>query len=112
MPSLYNSVDIVVLPSYREGLPKGLIEAAACATPLVATDVPGSREVVEDGVNGLLVEPRDSASLAKAMERLIGDGNARLTMGRAGREKVLAQFEEENVNRQTLAIYRELAPGE
>jgi glycosyltransferase involved in cell wall biosynthesis len=112
MPSLYNSVDIVVLPSYREGLPKGLIEAAACAKPLIATDVPGCRVVVEDGVNGLLVKPRDSTSLAKAMERLISDGTARLAMGRAGREKVLAQFEEQIVNRQTLAVYRELAEGE
>lgn len=108
MPTLYRSVDIVVLPSYREGLPKGLIEAAACAKPLIATDVPGCREVVEDGVTGFLVKPRDSASLAQTIERLISDGDSCSAMGRAGREKVLAQFEEKIVNRQTLAVYREL----
>ncbi len=60
MPALLADVDMVVLPSYREGLPKGLIEAAACALPLVTTDVPGCREVVSDGVDGLLVPVRDA----------------------------------------------------
>ena len=63
MPALFRSVDLVVLPSYREGLPKGLIEAAACGRPLVTTDVPGCREVVTDGVEGLLVPARDAQAL-------------------------------------------------
>src|SRR5690606_4362554 len=67
MPALMQSVDVVALPSYREGLPKGLIEAAACAAALVTTDVPGCRDVVTDGVDGLLVPPRDAKALASAI---------------------------------------------
>jgi len=72
MPSLLRSVQVVVLPSYREGLPKGLIEAAACGLPLVTTDVPGCREVVTDGVDGLLVPVKDANALAAAILRFQG----------------------------------------
>ena len=67
MPAVLAGADIVALPSYREGLPKSLIEAAACARPLITTDVPGCREVVTDGVDGLLVPARDAISLARAI---------------------------------------------
>ena len=88
----------VVLPSYREGLPRSLLEAAAMERPLIAADVPGCRDVVEDGVNGYLCDPRDSRSLASAMRRMAALSPAeRLAMGQAGRRKVQEQFGEELV---------------
>lgn len=108
MPALFASVDVVVLPSYREGLPKGLIEAAACALPLVATDVPGCREVVSDGVDGLLVPVRDASALAGAIARLQDDPVLARRLGEAARAKALEQFEEGVVIKATMAVYREL----
>ena len=108
MPALFASVDMVVLPSYREGLPKGLIEAAACALPLVTTDVPGCREVVRDGVEGLLVPVRDADSLAEAIARLYADPALAGQLGAAARERALAEFDEGIVIRRTLDVYREL----
>jgi glycosyltransferase involved in cell wall biosynthesis len=108
MPALFASVDVVVLPSYREGLPKGLIEAAACALPLVTTDVPGCREVVSDGVDGLLVPVRDAAALARAIARLQDDPALARRLGEAARIKALALFDERVVVDATLAVYREL----
>jgi glycosyltransferase involved in cell wall biosynthesis len=85
----------VVLPSYREGLPRTLLEAAAMARPLVATDVPGCREVVEQGVNGCLCAARNSISLAKAMKQVAElSPEQREQMGRASRSKVQEQFSE------------------
>ncbi len=108
MPALFASVDMVVLPSYREGLPKGLIEAAACALPLVTTDVPGCREVVTDGVDGLLVPVRDAAALANAIARLQDDPALAATLGAAARTKALAMFDERIVIEKTIDVYREL----
>lgn len=109
MPAVLASSHVVCLPSYRgEGLPKVLLEAAACGRPLVATDVPGCREIVIDGGNGLLVPPRDAPALADAIGRLLADPDLRAAMGRRGRELVEAQFSEERVVAQTLALYREL----
>ena len=108
MPSLYHCADIVVLPSYREGLPKSLIEAAACGTALVTTDVPGCREVVTNGVDGLLVPLRDSTALAAAIRRLIDDPILRQTLGEAARAKAAREFDEQIVIDKTLAVYREL----
>ena len=110
MPGLLHSVDAVVLPSYREGLPKGLIEAAACALPLVTTDVPGCRDVVADGVDGLLVPPKDSQALAEAIARLAREPELCRRLGSAARQKVLASFEETTIVEQTLNVYRELMP--
>ncbi|WP_233347982.1 glycosyltransferase family 4 protein [Luteimonas sp. MC1572] len=110
MAALFASVDVVVLPSYREGLPKGLIEAAACALPLVTTDVPGCREVVSDGVDGLLVPVRDAAALAAAIARLHDDPELAARFGKAARAKALAEFDEKIVIDRTLAVYRELLP--
>lgn len=109
MAALFASVDMVVLPSYyREGLPKSLIEAAACALPLVTCDAPGCREVVTDEVDGLRVPPRDSGALADAMARLIESPELRTRYGQAARAKALAEFDEKIVIEKTLAVYREL----
>ncbi len=108
MPALFASVDMVVLPSYREGLPKGLIEAAACALPLVTTDVPGCRQVVTDGVDGLLVPARDADALARAISRLQDDPDLATRLGQAARAKALAEFDEKIVIERTMAVYREL----
>lgn len=88
----------VVLPSYREGLPRSLLEAGAMGRPLVATDVPGCREVVDDGVNGMLCAVRDSASLALSMKRLAKlTREERSAMGSASRRKIEAKFSEDVV---------------
>ena len=109
MPSVYHAAHIACLPSYyREGLPKVLLEAAACGRPLITTDAPGCREVVQDGDNGILVTPRDAQSLARAIGKLIEDEKLRRTMGKRGREIILKDFSSELVVRETLGIYREL----
>lgn len=96
--------DVVVLPSYREGAPRTLIEAAAMARATVATDVPGCRHVVDDGLTGLLCAPRDAADLARAMTEMIDLGEAgRDAMGRAGRAFMERAFDEKIV----VAAYRE-----
>jgi glycosyltransferase involved in cell wall biosynthesis len=95
----------VVLPSYREGLPRSLLEAAAMARPLIASDVPGCRDVVDDGVNGFLCKVRDSTSLAAAMRRLLELPRAQqLAMGEAGRRKVQERFSEAFVIRAYLDV--------
>ncbi|KAF1695316.1 glycosyltransferase family 4 protein [Pseudoxanthomonas koreensis] len=111
MPALFDSVDVVALPSYREGLPKGLIEAGASGKALVTTDVPGCREVVSDGVDGLLVPVRDAAALAAAIARLHDDPALGRRLGDAARERALAEFDERIVIERTLAVYRELPIG-
>ena len=108
MPALLASVDVVALPSYREGLPKGLVEAAASGCALVTTDVPGCQEVVEHEVDGLRVPVRDADALAHAIARLQDDPALRLRLAAAGRCKVLTQFDERIVVRDTMAVYREL----
>lgn len=108
MPEALAQAHIVCLPSYREGLPKVLLEAAACARPLVATDAPGCREIVRHGENGLLVPLRDAASLAEAIEQLVDDPALRLRMGETGRQMVESEFSEARVAQQTLAVYREM----
>lgn len=109
MPALLRSVDIVALPSYREGLPKGLIEAAASGCALVTTDVPGCREVVADGVDGLLVPVRDGVALAGAIARLHDDPALRARLAEAAVRKALACFDERIVVRDTMAVYGEFA---
>lgn len=108
MPSLVQSADIVVLPSYGEGAPRSLIEAAACARPLIATDVRGCREVVIDGLNGLLVPVRNATALSAAVLRLAADPPLRDAMGRAGRERVLETLDEQIVFRETYQAYEQL----
>jgi len=81
MEDVYAQASIVCLPSYREGLPKTLIEAAACGRPIVASDVPGCREVVQHGENGLLVPVRNASALAEALMRILQDSHMRRKMG-------------------------------
>ncbi|CAH2800346.1 MAG: Lipid carrier : UDP-N-acetylgalactosaminyltransferase (EC / Alpha-1,3-N-acetylgalactosamine transferase PglA (EC; Putative glycosyltransferase [uncultured Caballeronia sp.] len=89
------NADCVVLPSYREGVPRTLMEASAMGRPIVATDVPGCREVVENGVTGLLCEVKSADSLAQQLERLLLSSHmARAEMGVAGRAKVAREFDE------------------
>lgn len=102
---------IAVLPSYREGMPKALLEAAACGRPLVTTDVPGCRELVRDGHNGLLVRPQDAVSLAAAIERLVVDAPLRCRLGAAARADVEATYSDHRVAAATAALYRQMAEG-
>eukprot|EP01030_Chromulinospumella_sphaerica_P017043 gene17043-16866_t len=108
MAALLADVDVVVLPSYREGLPKTLIEAAGCALPLVTTDVPGCREVVTHEEDGLLVTVREHEGLVEAIARLDDDADLRRRLGLAAREKALRLFDVEIVMARTLGVYREL----
>jgi glycosyltransferase involved in cell wall biosynthesis len=99
----------VVLPSYREGMPRSLLEAAAMARPLIAADVPGCRAVVEHGVNGYLCTVEDAHSLAAAMTSLARlPATERLAMGEAARRKVQEQFSEERVIRAYVDVLAEL----
>lgn len=102
----FQNCHLVVLPSYGEGVPTVLIEAAAAGRPIVASDVAGCREVVQHGVNGILVPPRDPTALAQALETLIGDASRRREMGLAGRDIFLQKFTHEIINRQTLGVYQ------
>lgn len=109
MPKLFAQVDAMVLPSYREGLPKTLIEAGACGLPLVTTDVPGCREVVtHNGVDGFKVPVRDYRALAAAIRSLDDDSNLRLKLGARARERALEEFDERIVIDKTISVYREL----
>jgi len=105
IPQIMGQSNIVCLPSYREGLPKTLIEAAAVGRALVATDVPGCREVVEHGVNGLLVPPRNPIALAEALALLILNPEMRTRMGVESRKRAETEFSSELINQQTLQIY-------
>ena len=111
MPACLAGADIFVLPSYREGLPTSLIEAGACGLPLIATDVPGCRDVITDGRDGLLVPARDATALAHAILRLVADAELASRLGSAAREKVLRSFDDNIVVRHTLDVYEGLIPG-
>lgn len=99
---------IVVLPSYREGLPKVLIEAAASGRAVVTTDVPGCRDAIDPEVTGLLVPPRNATALADAIQRLLTDPELRVRMGRAGRELAEQKFAIEKVIAAHFKVYEEL----
>ena len=105
---ILNGSHIVCLPSYREGLPKSLLEALSSGRPIITTDVPGCREVCDDGVNGLLVPARDSMALSNAIEKLALNQDLRLAMGRAGRVRAESEFSNEIICAQTLDLYRRL----
>ncbi|HEY3044908.1 MAG TPA: glycosyltransferase family 4 protein [Vicinamibacterales bacterium] len=107
MPALMAACHVVCLPSYREGLPKSLIEAAAAGKPIVTTDVPGCREAVRDGDNGLLVPPRNAQALADALARLIENPELRRQMGARGRIRAEQEFGMDKVIGQMLALYEE-----
>ena len=112
MPAVFASAHLVCLPSYREGLPKALLEAASCARACVTTDVPGCRDAVEDGVTGLVVPVRAVAPLARALRALLEDPERRARMGEAGRRRVEERFSQEYVAAETLALYSKMLAGE
>lgn len=107
MPYVLAQSHIVCLPSFREGLPKSLLEAASCGRPIVATDVPGCREIVLDGDNGFLVEVRNSTALADAIQKLLFDKKLRQRMGLRGRELVEKEFSQEKIVSDVLMLYRQ-----
>lgn len=108
MPSVFAKSNIVCLPSYREGLPKALLDAGACGRALVTTDAPGCREVVTNGVEGICVPVKNAVALADALRELIKDAALRSRMGRAARERILTEFTIEKIVEATLAIYARL----
>jgi lipopolysaccharide/colanic/teichoic acid biosynthesis glycosyltransferase/glycosyltransferase involved in cell wall biosynthesis len=109
--SILQRCHIACLPSYREGVPKFLIEAAACGRPIVTTDVPGCREIVQHGRNGLLVPARNCQALADALRQLIADPSAREAMGARGRVLATADFSLGGVVSNTLDVYKKLHEG-
>lgn len=108
IPNLFSQAHIVVLPSYREGFPKVLIEAAACGRAVITTDVPGCRDAIIPDETGLLVSVRNANALAEAIERLIVDKALRQQMGKAGRKLAEERYAIEQVVATHLAIYQEL----
>lgn len=109
MRQVYARAHFVCLPSYREGVPKVLLEAAACGRAVIATDVPGCRDVVVDRATGLLVPPRDGQALADAIATLAEDASMRELMGREGRDRVVKKYSDEIVVDQVLSVYNRLA---
>ena len=107
MDLIYRRASIVCLPSYNEGLPKVLLEAASCARPSVAFDVPGCREIVRDGLNGFLVGFGDETALETAIVTLINDRSLCAEMGAKGRKIVEQEFSDDIINAQTFAIWDE-----
>jgi glycosyltransferase involved in cell wall biosynthesis len=108
MPNVFAEAAIVCLPSYCEGLPKVLLEAAASGRPIVATDVPGCREIVRHGENGVLVPIRDPQAIASAVRELLKDRLLRERMGRRGRKIVEDSFSVQQVVSETLALYGDM----
>ena len=108
MATVLAQAHLVCLPSYREGLPKVLIEAVASGRAVVTCNVPGCREVVAQGETGLLVPAQDAAALADAIRTLLEDPAWRRRLGEAGRARAERLFGQQRVNEETLAIYREL----
>jgi glycosyltransferase involved in cell wall biosynthesis len=107
-PPLYAAMDVVVLPSHREGFPNVPLEAAAMRLPVVATRLPGCHDAVLDGVTGLLVPARDPVALAAALRRYLRDPELRRTHGDAARARVILDFRREVVWEAVLMHYREL----
>jgi glycosyltransferase involved in cell wall biosynthesis len=106
MPAVYRKTAIVCLPSYREGMPKCLLEAAAAGKPVVTTDVIGCREAIVPGETGLLVPVRDAVALRDALRSLMEDANLRRRMGEGGRQLAQQRFSIDAVIDRVLAIYR------
>ena len=113
MSEVWRGCHIAVLPTYyNEGLPRSLLEAAACARPLVATEIPGCREILKDGVNGLSVLPRDAKSLANAIGKLARNSEMRRSMGEKGREIVEEEFSDGIVTEKILKLYEHMGSTE
>ena len=99
---------ISILPSYREGLPKSLLEAASCGLPLIATDVPGCREICIENYNGLLVPARSSSHLSAAIERIVYDYKIQKKFGKNSFRLVKNNFSDEIISKEFLKLYKSL----
>jgi len=108
MPRQLRRSDLFVLPSYREGAPRVVLEAAASGLPVITTDVPGCRETVLDGETGFLIPPKDSEALAGALSRLLSDSTLRRQMGAAAREHAERKFDVHLITERYLSVYRDL----
>jgi len=109
MPNVLHQSTIVCLPTiYGEGLPKSLLEAASCGRPIVTYDVPGCREIVIDGYNGFLVEPKSVDGLVGAISKLLNDRELCIKMGKNGRKLVEKYFTQEKIAQETMAVWEEL----
>jgi glycosyltransferase involved in cell wall biosynthesis len=111
MAALFRQCHVIVLPSYREGLPKVLIEAAACGRPVVTSDVAGCRHVIIPDVTGLLVPVKDAQALAGAIGQLIDNPQMRFQFGRAGRELAEQRFGEAQIGQTYMSLYQQLIAG-
>jgi glycosyltransferase involved in cell wall biosynthesis len=112
MENIYSQVDCVVLPSYREGMPRSILEAGAMGLPAIATDVAGCRNIIVDGFNGLLCEAKSSESLMQAMIEIMDMTDGRLTaMGENGRRVVSERFSEDIVVEEAVAVVRSIREG-
>jgi len=106
--TVWAKAHVAILPSRREGLPKSLLEATACGRPLIASDVPGCREIARHGVNALLVPPDDPEALAHAIATLMNDPDIRIRFGRASRQIVVAEFSSARIGDEIVALYARL----
>ncbi len=109
--TVWAQAHVGILPSRREGLPKSLLEAAACGRPLIATDVPGCREIARQGVNALLVPADDPAALANAIATLMQDRDLRRRFGHASRQLVVNEFSSARIGSEIVALYARLLAG-
>ncbi len=106
---VWKKCEIAIMPTRtREGMPKAMLEAAACSRALVVSDVPGCRHFVEDGIEGFIVKPDDEIALADALEKLATNKKLRMKMGKAARKKILSNFSEEHIKKAIIQIYNEL----
>ena len=108
MYSLYQSIDIVVLPSWREGLSRTLIESAAMQKPIITSNVCGCNDVIDHGINGILIPPKDEKALSLGIELLIRNPKFAKKLGMAAREKMINEFDVSLINHQTIDIYKKL----
>jgi glycosyltransferase involved in cell wall biosynthesis len=106
--ALYRGMDVLVLPSHREGFPRAPMEAAAMGVPVITTDVRGCRQTVDDGSTGLLVPVRDPRALAAAMAKLVSDASLRASMGSAARDKARVEFDHQRCVDLTVSTYERL----
>jgi glycosyltransferase involved in cell wall biosynthesis len=108
MREMYGVMDIMTLPSWLEGVPRVLIEASASGLPIIASDIPGNREIVQEGVTGMTVPVGDSVGLAKAILDLLNSPCKAVRMGQAGRKRAFALFDERQCFRRIVRTYEEL----
>jgi glycosyltransferase involved in cell wall biosynthesis len=109
MLKIYHMTDIVCFPSYHEGFPKALLEAASCELPIVAYDVSGCREIVKDNVNGFLVPFKDENALFVAVLELLENPKLRGQLGKMGRKMVIEEFTQEKIASETIKVWGEIS---